>query len=187
MYNSSKSSITIQALNTLVLLFLRALIMNTPSTTADINTTVKNIFTEYMVRCGLRKTPERYAILEEVYKYNGHFNVDTLYESMMKKKFKVSRATVYNTIEHLLNCQLVTKHQFGQTNFLYEKSFAYRQHDHLICGDCKKVFEFCDPRIGQIQSTIGKLLNFTIAQHSLNLFGKCNKMAETGHCENFKL
>ena len=116
--------------------------------------TEKEIFTEYMISNGLRKTPERYAVLEEAYQINGHFNVDMLFELIQKRKLRVSRATVYNTIEHLLKCGLVTKHQFGETKFIYEKSFAYKQHDHLICGDCEKVFEFCDPRIYHIQSIV---------------------------------
>ena len=149
--------------------------------------TEKEIFTEYMISNGLRKTPERYAVLEEAYQINGHFNVDMLFELIQKRKLRVSRATVYNTIEHLLKCGLVTKHQFGETKFIYEKSFAYKQHDHLICGDCEKVFEFCDPRIYQIQSTVEKYLDLKITQHALNFYGKCNKLKKTGSCEYFKV
>lgn len=146
--------------------------------------TVRNIFTEYMKKSELRKTPERYAVLDEIYTMDGHFNVDMLFTRLQKKKVRVSRATVYNTIEHLLNCDLVTKHQFGKTNFMYERSLAYKQHDHLICGDCEKVFEFCDPRLYLVQTTVEKLMNFTITQHSLNFFGKCNKLSQTGSCEH---
>ena len=74
------------------------------------------------------------------------------------------------------------KHQFGKTLALYERSYAYKQHDHLICNDCGYVFEFCDPRIQQIQSMIGELLKFRIENHSLHLFGKCSQLADTGTC-----
>ena len=76
--------------------------------------TVRNIFTEYMKKSGLRKTPERYAVLDEIYMMDGHFNVDMLFTRLQKRKIRVSRATVYNTIEHLLNCDLVTKHHLGK-------------------------------------------------------------------------
>ena len=67
---------------------------------------------------------------------------------------------------------------------MYERSLAYKQHDHLICGDCEKVFAFCDPRLYLVQTTVEKLMNFNITQHSLNFFGKCNKLSQTGSCEH---
>jgi len=79
---------------------------------------------------------------------------------------------------------LVTRHQFGKNQAQFEKSYKYRQHDHLICSDCEKVFEFCDPRIQQIQKMAGELLNFSISSHALTFFGKCNKLVENGQCEN---
>jgi Fur family ferric uptake transcriptional regulator len=68
----------------------------------------------------------------------------------------------------------------------FEKSYAYKQHDHLICQDCGKVLEFCDPRIQQIQSMMGDILGFDVTHHSLNLFGKCNMLSQKGNCENLK-
>ena len=93
---------------------------------------------------------------------------------MTEKNYRVSRATVYNTLDLLVECDLVTKHQFGKNLAQFEKSFGYRQHDHLICMDCNKVSEFCDPRIQNIKSTVGELLDFTILHHSLNLYGICS-------------
>ena len=137
-----------------------------------------DILNHYLEKQKLRKTPERNIILEEIYKLNTHFDIEELFIKISKKN-KISKATVYNAIELFQKLELITKHSFD-SRVLYEKTLNKKQHNHLICVNCNKIQEFCDPRLQKIMKSAEEILNFKISKHSLNFYGHCLN----NNCEN---
>ena len=133
---------------------------------------VKQMFTDYLKENRCRRTPERFAILEAVYSISGSFDIDELLKHMEgNRKFRVSRATVYNTMSLLINANLVVHHQFGTVS-KYEKCFG-AEKSHMICTNCGKVTEISNLNI---KDTItANIKKFHLTHYSLYLYGLCNK------------
>jgi Fur family ferric uptake transcriptional regulator len=134
------------------------------------------ILSKYLKEKGkLRATPERFAILDAVLQSQGHFDAEGLYYRMITKGIKVSKATVYNTLDLLQSCGLVSKYRFAENTSRYEKAFGRPHHHHLICLECGDIIEFVNERLEKIQDEVCNDKNFTPQSSSLQVFGTCSK------------
>jgi len=130
-------------------------------------------FQHYLETNKNRKTPERFAILEEIYLNQHHFDAEALYIKMKQNAYRVSRATIYNTLDILVECGLIKAHQFGINKTLFERSYGFEDHDHLICTSCGKIVEFQDTRLNTTVSDQCEASEFTKEHYALNIYGKC--------------
>jgi len=131
------------------------------------------IFRKYLKDGKNRITPERFEVLDSAINYDGHFAADDLFLQMKNNKSRVSRATVYNTLELLVQCDLLNKRNFGDNMTRYESSLKKHSHDHLICMDCGRIVEFINKRIKTLPQDICNELGFNLESYSFNIFARC--------------
>ncbi len=132
----------------------------------------KNKLTHILQKSGLRYTPQRQAVLDELNRTEDHRDVEEIYFSLKGRGLNVSRATVYRTLEILVNHELVRRLDLGEGKYRFE-SRGQKHHDHIICLDCNKIMEFVNERIEELQDEIAKEYGFTLTKHVHQLFGRC--------------
>lgn len=133
--------------------------------------TPRDILTRYMTEQGMRKTPERYAILEVVMQMKGHYSADQIL-TMMPENFHVSRGTIYSTLALLVECGLLYNHQTDGAT-LYECAYGRLAHHHYICTGCQKIWDLQDKSIEQVVSKV-KTPRFKKLRCSTYIYGLCN-------------
>ena len=125
----------------------------------------------------MRKTPERFAILDKIYSSSAHVDVVTLRQAMLADGFQVSRATVYNTLDLLIEAGLVRRIILGDGVTRYERIVQANNHHHLICTQCGKVKEM------KAVEVVGELLSrkprsFEPMYYTLYIYGLCSRCAK---------
>jgi Fur family ferric uptake transcriptional regulator len=141
----------------------------------------REILAAHIKRSGrLRETPERFAVLDAVLESHGHFDAEGLYFRMISSGIKVSKATVYNTLDLLQECGLVSKYRFTENSSRYEKAFGRPSHHHLICLSCGEIIEFINDKLERIQDEVSTEKNFKPQSSNLQIFGTCAKCRKRG-------
>jgi len=139
-----------------------------------LKTSARASFTEYLRNKKLRRTPERYAILDRICELSEHFYVESLHSKLEQNGFHVSKATVYNTMELLVDCGLVRRHQFNNQPAQYERVNGPGNHHHLICTQCGKVKEMKDPDIMRMMNS-RRYTAFSAAYFAIYVYGVCSR------------
>jgi Fur family ferric uptake transcriptional regulator len=137
-------------------------------------------FQDFLQRQGLKLTTERSALVREIFAIHYHFEADELLFKMKQKSVKISRATVYRTLELLVKSGMVRRVHLGEDHYHYEHVTGNSHHDHLICTTCGGVIEFHDEVLEQRQRDICEKKKFTPTFHNLQILGVCDHCTRKG-------
>lgn len=137
-------------------------------------------FQGYLQQQGLKLTTERQALVREIFGTHYHFEADELLIRMRDKRLKISRATVYRTLELLVKSGMVRRVHLGEDHYHYERVAENSHHDHLVCTACGGVLEFHDPQLEERQLLICARRGFTPTFHNLQILGICGKCRRNG-------
>ena len=132
-----------------------------------------DILKKILISEGLRYTQQRKIIWDEIRNSSKHRDAEEIYLIIKKKnKIKVSRATVYRTIDVLVKNNLVRKMELGDGRALYESKFEEEHHDHMICVETGKITEFYNEELEKLQEKIVKERGYELVRHVHQLFVK---------------
>ena len=141
---------------------------------ADSNNPVVRKFNDYLDAHGMRRTTERYAILRRIMDINGHFTVEELQQMIIDDGFRVSRSTVYNTVELLIDAKMLRRHVFEGMQAQYERITL--PHTHLICTTCGRIKEVRDTNFAAFMNA-RRFNAFNTDHYSLYVYGTCSTCA----------
>jgi Fur family ferric uptake transcriptional regulator len=130
-------------------------------------------FRSYLRNHNLRMTPERQSVLEVILSREGHFDADELLRFIRRRNKRVSRATLYRTLDHLREAGLVKMHRFGRGHALFEHTYGRQHHDHMVCDACGRVIEFVNEEIERLQEEMCRKHRFHSTNHVMQIFGIC--------------
>jgi Fur family ferric uptake transcriptional regulator len=138
-------------------------------------------FELYLREHNLRLTQERRSVLDVVLSREGHFDAERLFQFVRRRREgkRVSRATLYRTLDHLRAAGLVKMHRFGPGQALYEHVYNRRHHDHMVCDSCGRVVEFVNDEIERLQEDVCRANGFRSSHHVMQIFGSCAECVAT--------
>ena len=135
----------------------------------------RDIVRKYLERRGLKLTTERQAVFDQLFARHEHVEADEILVRLRARGKKISRATIYRTLELLVDSGIVGRVRIGEIGYRYERLRAGEHHDHLICNECGRVIEFFEPRIEGLQDEVCDRYGFLPISHSHQMRGICRQ------------
>ncbi|MDG6882647.1 Ferric uptake regulation protein [Phocoenobacter uteri] len=138
---------------------------------------------ELLKNVGLKITEPRLTILALMQDNRDvlqHFSAEDIYKLLLEQQSEVGLATVYRVLNQFEEVGILTRHLFDSNKAVFELNYNH-QHDHIICKDCGKVFEFKDAEIERRQKEISQKHGIELEKHSLYLYGTCSDLSS---CDN---
>jgi Fur family transcriptional regulator, ferric uptake regulator len=141
----------------------------------DVSASPRDKFEEFLATRSLRLTPERAAIVDEVYSSHRHFDGDELTARLVNRKgdVRVSRATVYRALRLMVEAGLLRRVARPNGREVYEHDYGYPQHDHFICRECGQLIEFDNGAISEVLEEVAAQNGFRVSGHRLEVYGLC--------------
>jgi Fur family ferric uptake transcriptional regulator len=137
----------------------------------------EELFVRYLRSRGMRVTAERRALLRSIFAQHRHIDADEVLAAARAEGYKISRATVYRSLELLVECGLVHKVRLGAHRFVFEHVHPGQSHDHLACRSCGRIVEFVSPGISALLGEICRAHEFEPRANQLQILGLCRECA----------
>ena len=118
----------------------------------------------------IKLTPQREAVFTNIMGSDEHRECDDIYNSLLKSGITVSKATIYRTLDILVEYNLARKLVIGDGKAKYEKKIGKPHHDHMICIETGDIIEFDNDQIEQLQEEEAKKRGYEIIKHVHQLF-----------------
>ncbi|HXH24162.1 MAG TPA: transcriptional repressor [Vicinamibacterales bacterium] len=122
---------------------------------------------------GGKRSTKREQIVNVFLRQEGHLSADDLVDLIRREDHRISRATVYRTLQWMVDVGIARKVDFGEGRFRFEHSYRQPRHFHLICKTCHRSFEFLSSDIEASVEEVAAARNFTATQSVVQIYGTC--------------
>jgi Fur family transcriptional regulator, ferric uptake regulator len=133
------------------------------------------VFRTYLYDRGLKYTPERRTLLEEILSTHQHFEAEELLVTLRQAGKRVAKATIYRTLPLLVECGIVKQVQFGDKMARYEHVLGHAPHDHIVCRQCGRIVEFDSSEVAGLRDSIAQRHGFQPSGHRFQITGVCSE------------
>lgn len=131
-------------------------------------------FRQFLKKKDLKLTAQRNIIFQRILREEKHFSAEELFDSLKREKRSISKATIYRTLQLLVEARLLDQVDFDRGFKLYERTLGHKHHDHLICVECNRVVEFHDEHLETVQSEVVSRYDFNMISHTHKIYGICS-------------